>query len=98
MSLLFQGLFIEFVSDPSNGEDPLGLAIILLHRFSQTADVNIDRSRRHECFSSPDSVEKLISVQHSIGILDEETEQLEFFESQLDRSAADKNFVSGEVN
>src|SRR5262245_60025230 len=98
MSRLFQGLFIEFVSNPSNSEDPFGLAVILLHRFSQTADVNVDRSRSDESFSSPHAIEELIPVQYATGILDQETKQLEFFQSQLHRFAADKDFVSGEVN
>ena len=83
MSLLFHGLFIEFVSHPSNGEDPLWLAIILFHRFSQTADVNVDRSWSHKCFSSPHSIEKLISVQHSVGILDQKTNSSNSFRVSL---------------
>src|SRR5215510_5775236 len=98
MSRLFQGLFIEFVSNPSNGEDPLGLAVILFHRLSQTADVNVDRSRSDESFSSPHTNEKLIPVKYATGILDQETKQLEFFQSQFHRFAAYKDFVGGKVN
>src|SRR5215468_2462057 len=98
MSLLFHGLFIEFVSNPSNGEDPLRLAIIRLHRFSETADMNIDRSRSNESFSSPHTIEELIPVQYPTGILDQETKQLEFFQGQFHRFATYKDLVSGEVD
>ena len=98
MSRLFQGLFIEFVSNPSNGEDPFGLAIILLHRFSETTDVNVYRSWSNEGLSSPHAIEKLIPVQHAIGILDQETKQLKFLQGQFHRFAAYKNLVSGKVN
>src|SRR5262245_26901296 len=98
MSLLFHGLFIEFVSHPSNGEDPFRLAIIFFHRLSQATDVNVDRSRSDESFSSPHAVEELIPVQHATGILDQETKQLEFLQGQFHRLATYKNLVSGEVN
>src|SRR4029434_6063777 len=98
MSRLFQGLFIEFVSNPANGEDPLWFAIILLHCFSETADVNVDRSWSNEGFSSPHAIEKLISVQHATGIQDQETKQLEFLQGQLHRFGAYKNLVGGKVN
>src|SRR5215470_13394043 len=98
MSRLFQGLFIEFVSNPSNGEDPFRLAIILFHRLSQTTDVNVDRPRSDESFSSPHAVEELIPIQYATGILDQETKQLEFLQGQFHRLAAYKDLISGEVN
>src|SRR5215468_5760450 len=98
MSLLFHGLFIEFVSNPSNGEDPLRLAIIRLHRFSETADMNIDRSRSNESFSSPHTIEELIPVQYPTGVLDQETKQLEFLQGQFHWLAAYKDLISGEVD
>src|SRR5215475_10213786 len=98
MSRLFQGLFIEFVSNPSNGEDPFSLAIILFHRLSQTTDMNIDRSRSNESFSSPYAVEELIPVQYATGVLNQETKQLEFFQGQFHRFATYKDLVGGEVN
>src|SRR5215468_3530996 len=98
MSRLFQGLFIEFVSNPSNGEDPLRLAIILFHRLSQATDMNINRSRSNESFSSPYAVEELIPVQYATRILDQETKQLEFLQGQFHRLATYKDLVSGEVN
>ncbi len=98
MSLLFHGLFIEFVSHSSNGEDPLRLAVIFLDCFSETPDVNVHRSWSNERISSPHAIEKLIPVQHAIGILDQETKQLKFFQGQFDRSTADKDFISGKVN
>src|SRR5262249_28360104 len=98
MSRLFQGLFIEFVSNPSNGEDPFRLAIILFHRLSQTTDMNIDRSRSNESFSSPYTIEELIPVQYATGILDQETKQLEFFQGQFHRFATYKDLISGEVD
>src|SRR4249920_93765 len=98
MSRLFQGLFIEFVSNPPNGEDPLRLAIILLHRLSEAADVNVDRSRSNKRLSSPHAIEKLIPVENATGILDQEAKQLEFLQGQFHRFAAHKSFVSGKVN
>src|SRR5262245_22322276 len=98
MSRLFQGLFIEFVSNPSNGQDPFGVAVILLHCFSETTDVNVNRSWSNEGLSSPHAIEKLIPVKHAVGILDQKTEQLELFQSQFNRFAANENFVGGEVN
>src|SRR4249919_2025203 len=98
MSRLFQGLFIEFVSNSANGEDPLRLAIILLHRFSKTTDVNVNRSWSNKGLSSPHAIEKLIPVDHTIGILDQETKQLELLQGQFHRFAAYKSFVGGKVN
>src|SRR5262245_9965907 len=98
MSRLFQGLFIEFVSNPSNGENPLGLAVVLFHRLSQTTDMNIDRSRSNESFSSPYTIEELIPVQYATGILDQKTKQLEFFQGQFHRFATYKDLISGEVD
>src|SRR4029450_539744 len=98
MSRLFQGLFIEFITNPANGEDPLRFAIILLHRFSETADVNVDRSRSNKGLSSPHAIEKLIPVQHATGIQDQEAKQLELLQGQFHRFRAYKNLVSGKVN
>src|SRR4030095_3358380 len=98
MSRLFQGLFIEFVSNPSNREDPLRLPIILLHCFSETTDVNVNRSWSNEGFSPPHAIEKLISVQHATGIQDQEPKQLELLQGQFHRFAAHKNLISGKVN
>ena len=67
MSLLFHGLFIEFVSHSSNGEDPLRLAVIFLHRFSETPDVYVYRSWSNERISSPHAIEKSIPVQTRLG-------------------------------
>src|ERR671919_2915949 len=98
MSLLFHGLFIELISHTPNGQDPLWLSIILLDCLSKPPDMDIDGPRRDEGLAAPDTIEKLVPVEHAAGVLNKEAQKFELFERELHQFSADEYLISGKVD
>src|SRR5215470_777815 len=92
-SLGLQRVGVEFVSNAADGDDQLWGRIVSLDPLPQTADVHVDRSRLDVHVLAPDQVQQLEAVVHSIGVADEELEELELAERQARGLPGDEDLV-----
>src|SRR5262245_37265447 len=93
-----QGVRIELVADPSNGDDELRLGIVLLDVLAQAADVHVDRTRLHVYVATPHQVQQLEPVVDPMRMRHEELEQLELPEREAGAFAIDRRLVGVEVD
>ena len=84
--LLVQSLFIEFVTDPPERQDPFRVAVVLFDSLAQSANVHVDGAGRHESFTAPYAIEELIAAEHPVRILNQETQKLKVSLTVLPRA------------
>ena len=60
--------------------------------------MDIDRARSDVGLAAPDPIEQLIAAQHPVGILDQKSQKLKFFQCQSDTSFTGEHFVGAEID
>src|SRR5262245_3409981 len=93
-----QGVRIELVADPADGDDELRLGIVLFDVLAQAADVHVDRTRLHVYVATPHQVQQLEPVVDPMRMGHEELEQLELAEREARPLAVDRRLVGVEVD
>ncbi len=88
----------ESVTDPPNGNDPLGAVRVALDACAQAPDMNIERLRIAHVVGTPHLLDELTAREDEAGVLDQQLEQVELFRWQVHLPPVDVHLVTTAVN
>src|SRR5439155_22260938 len=88
---------IELVADAPDGDDELGVAVILLDALAQPPHVDVDGPWLDVHLGSPYEVEELETIVHPMRVSHEELEELELTQGEPELVAVEERLVGVEV-